>query len=203
MTRFAFCRAMRWTVRSYGLLRSRAVTEWLPEFPYHPDPVATGVVVPSEKTCVRCEQARGYIYTGPVYAVEEIKGLLCPWCVADGSAAERFDAHFTDGTWLGEDVPLEVFAAVDQRSPGFAAWQETQWFFHCGDGAAFLGRAGAGELAVHPEALEMLRREASGWGRPADQVEHYVGSLDKDGQATAYLFRCRVCAIHLAYSDFT
>lgn len=48
----------------------------------------------------------------------------------------------------------------------------------------------------------MLRREASGWGRPSVQVEHFLGSLDKDGEATAYLFRCRVCATHLAYSDF-
>ncbi|MEV6704098.1 CbrC family protein [Streptomyces sp. NPDC051453] len=179
------------------------MAEWLPEFPYHPDPVSTGVVVPSEVTCVRCARARGYVYTGPVYAVEEIEDRLCPWCVADGSAAERFDAHFTDGTCLGEDVPLEVLAAVDRRTPGFAAWQETQRFFHCGDGAAFLGRVGAGELAAHPDALEMLRREARDEGRPADQVEHHLSSLDKDGQPTAYLFRCRVCAIHLAYSDFT
>ncbi|MFC9670662.1 CbrC family protein [Streptomyces sp. NPDC056949] len=154
-------------------------------------------------TGVRCARARGYVCTGPVYAVEEIEDRLCPWCVADGSAAERFDAHFTDGTCLGEDVPLEVFAAVDRRTPGFSARQETQWFFHCGDGAAFLGRVGAGELAAHPDALETLRREARDEGRPADQVEHYPSSLDKDGQPTAYLFRCRVCAIHLAYSDFT
>ncbi|MFE6152187.1 CbrC family protein [Streptomyces sp. NPDC057889] len=179
------------------------MTEWLPEFPYHPDPVATGAVVPSEMKCVRCARARGYIYTGPVYAVEEIKERLCPWCVADGSAAERFDAHFTEGTCLGEEVPLEIFTAVDRRTPGFAAWQETQWLFHCGDGAAFLGRVRAGELASHSDALEMLRRAARDGGRPADQVEHYLSSLTKDGQPTAYLFRCRVCAIHLAYSDFT
>ncbi|MFG2825965.1 CbrC family protein [Streptomyces sp. NPDC048434] len=110
--------------------------------------------------------------------------------------------HFTTGTCLGDDVPIEVFSAVDRQTPGFVAWQETQWFFHCGDGAAFLGRAGAAELAAHPEVLEMLRQEASAGGRPPEQVERYLGSLDKDGRPTAYLFRCRVCAAHLAYSDF-
>lgn len=113
------------------------MTELLPEFPYHPDPVATGVVVPSDATCLCCERKRGHIYTGPVYAAEDLTGHLCPWCIADGSAAERFDAHFTGGTSLGDDVPLKVFAAVDSRTPGFEAWQEPQWFFHCGDGAAF------------------------------------------------------------------
>ncbi|MET8332011.1 CbrC family protein [Streptomyces sp. NPDC005181] len=178
------------------------MTELLPEFPYHPDPVATGVVVPSDAVCICCGRKRGYIYTGPVYAVEDLTDRLCPWCIANGSVAERFDAHFTAGTCLGDDVPIGVFSAVDGRTPGFAAWQEPQWFFHCGDGAAFLGCVGAAELAVRPDALEVLRQEVGGSGWSSDRVEHFLGLLDKDGQPTAYLFRCRVCATHLAYSDF-
>jgi uncharacterized protein CbrC (UPF0167 family) len=74
---------------------------------------------------------------------------------------------------------------------------------NCEDGAAFLGRAGAGELARAPQALDDLRAEhrASNW--PSDEIEHYLGALDKDGQPTAYLFVCRSCGTHLAYSDFT
>ncbi|MEU9194523.1 CbrC family protein [Streptomyces hundungensis] len=178
------------------------MTDLLPTFPYHPDPVATGVIVSSGTACICCGRERGYVYRGPVYASEELMGRLCPWCIADGSAADRFDAHFTAGTCLGDDVPLEVFAAVDRRTPGYVAWPQPQWFFHCGDGAAFLGRVGAAELAAYPEALEMLRREANGWGWPSDQVAYFLGSLDKDGEATAYLFRCKVCAAPLAYTDF-
>ncbi|MCQ4211286.1 CbrC family protein [Streptomyces longispororuber] len=103
---------------------------------------------------------------------------------------------------FGAPIPCGGWTGSCKPPPGFLAWQEPQWFFHCGDGAAFVGLAGAAELAVFPEALDMLRREASGWGRPSVQVEHFLGSLDKDGEATAYLFRCRVCATHLAYSDF-
>lgn len=153
----------------------------LPDFPYHPDPLATGVVAASDAACLRCGRVRGYVYSGPVYAEEELRGRLCPWCIADGSAAERFDAHFTGGTHLGEQVPLEVFAAVDRRTPGFTAWQEPRWFFHCGDGAAFLGPVGAAGLAARPEALEMLRQEIGGWGWPPEQVEHFLGSLERDG----------------------
>ncbi|MFF7730835.1 CbrC family protein [Streptomyces sp. NPDC008001] len=129
--------------------------------------------------CICCRRECGYTYRGPVYAAERLNGHLCPWCIADGSAADRFDARFTGGTGLGEDVPHEVLEAVDRRTPGFAAWQEPQWFFHCGDGAAFLGLAGAAELSAHPDALEMLRRETTGWGWQVDQVEDHLGSLDK------------------------
>lgn len=184
------------------LLRCRVVAELLPEFPYHPDPVSTGVVVPSDAMCLCCGRERGHIYTGPVYAVEDLTGRLCPWRISDGSAAECFDAHFTGGTSLGDDVPLEVFAAVDSRTPGFEAWREPQWFFHCGDGAAFLGLVGADDLAAHPDVLERLRQEVSGFW-PPDHVEPFLASLDKDGQPTAYLFRCRICTVHLAYCDFT
>lgn len=38
---------------------------------------------------------------------------------------------------------------------------------------------------------------------PPDEVEDFLGSLDKDDQPTAYLFRCRACATHLAYADLT
>ncbi|MGA4837367.1 CbrC family protein [Streptomyces sp. G45] len=118
------------------------MTEPLPEFPYHPDPVATGVVVPSGAACTCCGRERGYVYQGPVYAADELGGRLCPWCIADGSAAERFDAHVTSGACRGDDVSLEVFAAVDRRTPDFTARQEPQWFFHCAEGAVFLGRSG-------------------------------------------------------------
>ncbi|MGW6095042.1 CbrC family protein [Streptomyces sp. NPDC055157] len=93
-------------------------------------------MVPSDAVCICCGRKRGYMYTGPVYAVEDLTDRLCPWCIANGSVAERFDAHFTAGRCLGDDVPIGVFSAVDGRTPGFAAWQEPQWFFHCGDGAA-------------------------------------------------------------------
>jgi len=112
----------------------------LPEFPYHPDPRATGAVVESERRCLVCSTARGYVYTGPVYAVEELADGICPWCIADGTAAERFDAEFTDvGTHVPDDVPREVLEQIARRTPGFSGWQQEHWLYHCGDGAAFEG----------------------------------------------------------------
>ena len=61
----------------------------LPTFKYHPDPVATGNVVQSDTECVCCGKARGFIYAGPVYAIEEYDHCICPWCIADGSAMKN------------------------------------------------------------------------------------------------------------------
>ncbi|APU41986.1 CbrC family protein [Streptomyces sp. TN58] len=57
--------------------------------------------VQSGRTCLCCGRARGFIHTGPVYAVEKLSGLLCPYC----SAAAKYDAHFI-GDPVGDDVPL-------------------------------------------------------------------------------------------------
>jgi uncharacterized protein len=160
-------------------------------------------VVATPGTCACCGKTRGHLYAGPVHAVEDPDGRLCPWCIADGSAAARYEAHFSGGVIGHGDVPRHVLLAIAERTPGFTGWQDSQWLVHCGDGAAFLGRAGAGELAAHPDALDHLRREVGSWGWAGHEVEAYLGSLDRDGQPTAYLFRCRVCGTHIAYSDFS
>jgi uncharacterized protein len=111
-----------------------------------------------------------------------------------------FDAEFTDAP--GE-VGAEVTDEVLHRTPGFTGWQQERWLHHCNDAAEFHGPAGAEELAPFPDAVECLRLEVLEWGGwSAEQVDGYLQSLSKDGQPTAYLFRCRHCETHLAYSDF-
>ena len=78
----------------------------LPTFRYHPDSIATGSVKPSDKECRSCGEARGYIYTSSVYAEESLDEEICPWCIADGSAAEKFDASFCDANFT--QVPIRI-----------------------------------------------------------------------------------------------
>lgn len=163
----------------------------LPVFTYHPDPLATGSVRVSDAECGCCGQARGYVYRGPMYAVDRVEHL-CPWCIADGTAAARYDANFTE---VDEDegVPDEVVELITRRTPGFGGWQQERWLAHCRDGAEFLGRAGAAELAAYPDLITDY---------PVDHPR-FLAALDKDGPPTAYLFRCRQCRTHLAYADTT
>jgi uncharacterized protein CbrC (UPF0167 family) len=89
-------------------------------------------------------------------------------------------------------------------TPGFNGWQQEHWLYHCGDGAEFLGRAGRAELEPFPDAIEAVREHIEDRFADGEQVERYMAGLDKssEGGPTAYLFRCRHCGTHLAYSDF-
>jgi uncharacterized protein len=178
--------------------------ESLPEFKYHPDPLASGAVEVSSAICIVCGRARGYIYTGPVYGEHELDEKICPWCIADGTAHQQFEAEFVDadcvggyGTW--ETVPITVVRELVERTPCFSGWQQERWFTCCGDAAAFIGRAGKMELQAAGEAaLEAIRSEGGYEGRNWDE---YLDVLDADGSPTAYLFRCLHCGKLGGYSD--
>jgi len=176
-----------------------------PSFRYHPDPRGTGSVVEADTYCKACGWIRGHVYAGPVHAdaAEDLHDAICPWCIADGTAAQRFDAEFADVWNVPSGIARPVADEIARRTPGYTSWQDARWLYHCGDGAAFLGLAGRRELDAHPDALEDLRREHTGLGWSAEQVEAYLDTLDSDGEPTAYLFRCLGCGRHLAYSDFT
>lgn len=178
----------------------------LPTFRYHPDPIATGSIVASTKPCLVCGLSRGFIYTGPVYAVQEVRDELCPCCIADGRAHDELDTSFADidgvggfGTW--ESVSDEIKELVAFRTPGFRGWQQERWFTCCGDAGAFVGLAGRDELeAAGAQAIEAVRAEI---GFSGSLWDDYFASLSKDGQPTAYLFRCLHCGKFGGYSDFT
>jgi uncharacterized protein len=174
----------------------------LPHFPYHPDPLASGSVEVSAELCACCGQRRGYLYCASVYTAQQPHGKVCPWCIADGSAAQRFEAEFVDASELDE-LDSATVEEVSRRTPGFVSWQQEQWLQHCGDAAAFLGHAGAAELSAHPEVIDQLRQEKRTWRWNDELIDSYLTALDKDGMPVAYLFRCRSCGTHLAYTDET
>ncbi|MBV9470472.1 MAG: CbrC family protein, partial [Abitibacteriaceae bacterium] len=154
----------------------------------------------SEVQCACCRQVRGYIYTGPVYATAELDESLCPWCLADGTAHEKFAASFVDEGGVGgydqwDAVPAEVVAEVAHRTPGFTGWQQEQWWTHCGDAAEFLGVAGYAELQEYgEEAVAFIRaafsEESDLQGQELDDA---FQEFDRDHGPTAYVFRCRHC----------
>lgn len=96
------------------------MSDSLPHFRYHPDPVATGSIRASADRCVCCERHRGWIYTATFYTEHDIDGPFCPWCIADGSAAERFEGDFTDCYGL-DDVSMDVVHEVTRRTPASTA----------------------------------------------------------------------------------
>ena len=174
----------------------------LPSFRYHPDPVATGSIERAPARCAFCESPRGWRYTGPVFSTDN-RPEICPWCIADGSAA-RSGAQFTDvSDDQLADVPAVVIDVVLGQTPGFSSWQDPRWMFHCRDGAAFLGLVGWPELQGHLGAIDMLLHEHDEYGWSEEDSREFVEGLGIDHDATAYLFRCLHCGTELAYADMS
>jgi len=171
-----------------------------PLFRYHPDPIASGSVMGSQTECLCCEQKRGFIYTGPVYSEDTLERKICPWCIANGQAAEKFEAVFTDQTGIGGDeLAIETQEKVARRTPGFTARQQERWLSCCNDAAAFLGPMGYEELKkLGPEVAaavkEYTRLEDGEW-------VGYFRLLKRDEAPTAFIFQCLHCSAIKAYTD--
>jgi len=166
--------------------------EKLPVFTYHPDPVATGVVTPSSAECVCCGRSRGYLYVGPVYAISDLHEKLCPWCIADGSAAAKLDASFADSHPLIQaGLKRAIVDEVNLRTPGYVSWQQESWLSHCDDACEFHGDASARDVAgATPETksdwLVRYRQDEKGWAWATEGYEPGGGSA-------LYKFVCRHC----------
>ena len=177
----------------------------LPTFKYHPDPVDTGMVEPSDTECECCGKSGGHIYVGPVYAEDEYDECICPWCIADGSVHEKLDAEFHDVDGIpgwamdADDVDDAVKEEIAFRTPGFNGWQQEQWFTCCDDGAAFLGRAGKDELESRwPDAIPAIKDST---GLDGTEWETFFAALSRDDGPTAYVFQCLHCKKFGGYQD--
>lgn len=177
----------------------------LPVFRYHPEPLKTGQVITSDKTCTCCCRPRGYIYRGPVYASDDLSEALCPWCIADGSAATTFGATFTDEmAFQLADVEPAVVEEVARRTPGYVGWQQENWLTHCNDACAYLGFPSQADLTVSLVlAVAAMRDELTisdkQWA--AMQKAYVPGSFEPQGHVGLYHFRCLHCGTDLLACD--
>lgn len=175
----------------------------LPTFRYHPDPVASGSVVASDGKCRCCKKSRGYLYTGPVYAEDDLDDALCPWCIADGAAADKYDATFVDSEALPDSASEEVSEEILTRTPGFNSWQGEQWPACCNEPAAFVMPAGINELRAYNRewegfALNHIIYDMKISGGAATRL---LDSLNRDSGPTIFVFRCLHCEGPKFYID--
>ena len=163
----------------------------LPGFKYHPDPLATGNVIESDEPCECCGENRGYLYKATIYAEDEIANI-CPWCIASGDAASRFDAMFSDDYPLLEaGLPEQIVDEVVRRTPGYNSWQQEEWQVHCEDACEFHGYASKQELASLKDARlsEFLAVQMI----DHDSWKSLVQVYQAGGNPAIYKFVCRHC----------
>lgn len=95
----------------------------LPQFRYHPDPLATESFEEGPpEICPCCGKESTIYYSSFPYSVEDVEHL-CPECIASGEAAKKFDAEFVqDAEWEGE-VDVAKSKELFERTPGYLSWQ--------------------------------------------------------------------------------
>ncbi|MFT5137179.1 MAG: hypothetical protein ACI8XV_002216 [Arenicella sp.] len=173
----------------------------LPKFKYHPDPISTGAIKSSDEACECCGKTRGFIYTSTIYAEDEIE-ILCPWCIADGSAAKKYDGMFSDDYPLQQSgVPDDVISEVCERTPGYISWQQEEWQSHCGTACEFHGDTEKSELeALAGDSLEIfLKKEMI----KSDVWENILENYEKGGNPAVYKFKCNKCPEIIYTMDFS
>ena len=177
----------------------------LPKFNYHPDPIGSGSVIVSDTKCKVCKKVRGYVYTGPVYADDDYEDCICPWCIADGSAAKKLDATFVDSEAFSDELPDNVMEEVTERTPGYLGWQSEQWPCCCGDATVFREPAGIAELRGKYREWEyefsVLNHIIYDMKISGGAATRLLDSLNLEKGPTAYLFKCQSCSKHHVHID--
>lgn len=167
----------------------------LPQFRYFPDPIGAGVIAETAELCECCGLARGYTYTRQIYAADNIE-TICPWCIADGTAAEKYDGVFVDDHPLIQaGVAMSVVDEVSKRTPGYESWQEATWLACCNDACEFHGDETRDYLlSLDQNGLIRLSQQTD---FPFDVLVDVIQHYKPKGSPAFYRFRCRHCgAIH-------
>lgn len=174
----------------------------LPQFRYHPDPLATGAIEPGPAVCDCCGETKGYVYAATFYTAHLDVPTLCPWCIASGEAARKYDGQFADDRPLREaGLADEIVREVCERTPGYISWQQEVWQAHCGDACEFHGDAEPDEMrALDGDALaEFLDSN----GITEDDWTGILDGYEKGGDPAVYKFVCRRCRKIVYSLDFT
>jgi len=168
------------------------MTDPLPPFTYHPNPVATGAVKESSATCGCCGKPRGYAYVGPSYGTANRHATICPWCIADGSAAAKLDVSFAEmDHQLGAGVPPHVVEEIQLRTPGYESWQGEAWLAHCGDACEFHGDAS--EMDVRNASDETKNQWIAAYDQDDASWSEVTDGYRPRGDLALYKFICRHC----------
>lgn len=175
-------------------------SESVPRFRFYADPVGDGQITESSEACASCGRSRGWISNAALYSdTVPDDAMFCPWCIADGSAAARFDGSFNE---------LEAAVAsggdeLTRRTPNFESWQDLSWPVHCDVPAVYLGQPTGAEINAEAAIRSAVERDLAESGELSpDQIEDVIDTCGPDSSARVYLFRCEQCSQHLARQDY-
>lgn len=191
----------------------------LPNFKYHPNPIETGSILKSDEKCQCCNVSKGYIYCGSFYSKHPVREF-CPWCIANGEAAEKFDGSFIASLeseffisnlsnekisllekvmalfsnkpkYPNNDLPQESDLELFCKTPGFSSYQEEVWLEHCGKPCEYHGLAVTEDLqGISQEEIERLVNHSS---MTLDDIKELAALPPKTKLDNLFKFKCINC----------
>lgn len=175
-----------------------------PHFKYHPHAYQLDIFVEEKGTCSVCHEERDLKYEASFYAVEDPE-YICPFCIADGRAAKRYEGAFNDYCGIEgvspdphdpqPTIPREMLLEICERTPSYFSWQQEEWLTHCHEPCAFIGYADT-------ESIAPFREEIVSELDPSI-AEETLDYIRKDGDCVGYLFQCVQCGKHKLHVDFS
>jgi uncharacterized protein CbrC (UPF0167 family) len=177
----------------------------IPLFKYHPYPLKTGNVVQKAIRCICCDHERAYAYIGPVHStLSGIEDNICIWCIADGSAAKKFDAEFAGDLDQNLSLPAEIMEEFTKKTPGYISWQGEIWLTHCDDICEFHGDFSKEELLQRFDELTIYAKDSLHCGKSElKEIIKYYNPKQGNINPAFYKFVCRKCDKILFHCDFT
>ena len=170
----------------------------IPVFKYHPSPFVTEAFIPCDPVaCDCCGEQTNIRYNGPFYAVQEPEHL-CPFCIANGSAAEKYHGCFQSSEHCEPVDNEEANKELCCKTPGYCGVQQEQWLAHCEDFCAFCGYVHSWQELIDEgidEIIEEGLQEKPG-RYSVDRIKSRLG-FDLYG----YLFQCLHCGMLFLYTD--
>lgn len=127
---------------------------------------------------------------------------MCPWCIADGGAAAKWDASFNDIHGVSRlKVPRDVVDIIYRRTPGFSNWQSNMWMFAETDAMVFLGEVNGSNILNEgsAEKIEACLAALAKWQSLRD-IE-VLKTIMPGGEPAIYLFQDRQTGSFSAYAD--
>ena len=162
----------------------------IPEFPYMPHAYKLGIITKDRHVCDCCEKTVTHMYDGVFYSVHEITNL-CPWCIAGGAAAMKYNGTFNE---FYTDVPPDINEIVSRRTPAISGWQDIQWESCCNDAMLYLEAIGT------KKALEKYRGNAAFENEihdfePFPEFDQLQAELPdrRESSLLVHVFKCRHC----------
>lgn len=157
-----------------------------------------------EGTCSVCNEKRQIKYTSSFYSIKD-PDYICPWCIANGKASEKYDGEFND--YCGIEgvspdpndakpiIPKDLLLEITNKTPSYISWQQEVWLTHCNEPCSFIGYA---DTKIIEPLLEELNDDITNNGYDPELIKT---ALSKDGSLVGYLFQCVKCGQHRLHVD--